>query len=236
MVQTFTLYDNPFSPYTQRVKIALTEANAEYTSVDIDLHNKPAWFTTKVNPEGKVPAVVYGPKFGAPEDPSPEATMLNESLIIVEFIAELFPESKLHPADLVQRARARLFISVVEQKLFEGFKNFIVIGESNESLLAGLEAVQACLPEMGFAVGEWSIADVAAAPFLIRTMMFLERDIGKFPVGEGPKTLEELQKPKYARLAKYIQDISTRPSVQATFSLEAEVQFWKEHLINRQRN
>ena len=91
-------------------------------------------------------------------------------------------------------------------------------GGSDATLLAGLEALQARLPATGFAVGEWSIADVAGAPVLIRIMTHLEHDVGKQAAGEGTKTLAELRKPKYARVMKYIEDVINRPSVQATWS------------------
>ncbi|KAI0747171.1 thioredoxin-like protein [Daedaleopsis nitida] len=223
-----TLYDHPTSPFTHRVTIALKEAKAEYTSIPIDLHDKPEWFATKVNPAGKIPALSYGGPKTAPEDPSSEAAILTESLVIVEFIAELFPESQLQPTDLVQRAKARLFITVIEGKIIDSYRAFFIRGESNETLLAGFEALQARLPATGFAVGDWSIADVAAAPILVRIMTHLENDIGKYPAGEGTKTLQELRKPKYARLMKYIEDSSNRPIIKSTFSKSANIEYWKK--------
>ncbi|KAI0747098.1 glutathione S-transferase [Daedaleopsis nitida] len=199
-------------------QITLYDHPAEHTSVPVDLQSKPVWFTSKVNPAGKVPALSYGGPKVSPEDPSPKATILTESLVIVEFIAELFPESKLLPTDLVKRANARLFDNIVEGKLVYGFVTFLIKGGSSESLFVALEALQARLPADGFTVGEWSIADVAAAPLIVRAMVLLKNDIGKHSPGEGNKILEELQKPKYARLAKYIKDVTNRPSVQSTYS------------------
>ena len=40
---------------TQRVRIALEEANAKYTLYTIDPQNKPLWYF-KINPLGKVSA------------------------------------------------------------------------------------------------------------------------------------------------------------------------------------
>ncbi|OBZ77478.1 hypothetical protein A0H81_02702 [Grifola frondosa] len=60
------------------VHIALHEAKADYTTVNIDLRNRPEWFAIKVNSAGKVPALAYGgPKVTG--EPSPEAFMLAES-------------------------------------------------------------------------------------------------------------------------------------------------------------
>ena len=49
-------------------------------------------------------------------------------------------------------------------------------------------------------------------------MILLENDMGKYPVGMGHKTLEELKTPKYAIILKYIEDVSNRPSVKETYS------------------
>ena len=50
-----------YSPYGHRVQIALEEANAKYTLQEVNTMNKPAYFTQKVNPLGKVhpQALVY---------------------------------------------------------------------------------------------------------------------------------------------------------------------------------
>ena len=77
----------------------------------------------------------------SPTEPSPESAKLAESLVIVEFIAELFPESKLHPTDLVKRARARHFITLVETKFEEAFHSFFAYGASYIVLLEALEAL-----------------------------------------------------------------------------------------------
>ncbi|KAI0747180.1 thioredoxin-like protein [Daedaleopsis nitida] len=224
-----TLYTHHYAPYPHRVRIALEEAKAEYTRVDVDIVNKPAWYTEKVNPAGKVPAITFVGPPASPENPSPNAVKLTESLVIVEFIAELFPSSKLHPADLVKRARARLFITIVETAFFNGFKALFIDGASNAGILAALEALQARLApaaeaeaEAVFAVGEWSIADVAVAPFLLRMRMMLEHEIGKYPMGEGRKTIEELETPKFARMKEYMEAVGSRPSVLATWN-EAQV-------------
>lgn len=137
--------------------------------------------------------------------------------MIIEFLAELFPESNLHPKDLVKRARARYLITIFDTNVFEGYKDFFFLGGPSTPLLDGLEAFQAVLPETGFAVGEWSIADIAAIPFLVRFAMLLENDLGNYPAGEGKKAFAELKSPRFARLWKYIQDAKQRPSLKASY-------------------
>ncbi|KAI0747099.1 thioredoxin-like protein [Daedaleopsis nitida] len=232
MAQTeqITLYGDFYSPFVHRVQIALEDAKAEYTLYPISPMHKPSWFVSKVNPTTtKIPAMTYGGPKTSPDEPSPESVKLTESLVMVEFIAELFPESKLHPADLVKRAQARLFISIVEAKLHDGFIKFFAAGSPNTVLLDAIEALQVRLPETGFAVGEWSIADISAVPTLLRFLALLERDFGKYPVGEGKKTLEELQKPKFARIMRYIAEAKEHPSVKKTWNEAGTMKVFKKN-------
>lgn len=202
-----------------QTEIALEEAKADYTKYQIDLQNKPEWYAPKVNPASKVPAIAYGGPSVPPDQPSPESVKLAESLILVEFVADLYPDSHLLPADPVQRARARFFIDVVSNKLVAAWGGLLRTGtpEAIQAFVQGIEAVQSLLPAQGFAVGEFSIADVAVAPFVARAHVVLENGIGAFEPGEGKKLLETLQQPRFARFQKYWADLQARPSFQATF-------------------
>ncbi|KAH9849004.1 thioredoxin-like protein [Lenzites betulinus] len=235
MVQAgqITFYTHVYSPYCHRVHIALEEAKADYTSFSINLMEKPAWYAEKVNPAGKIPAITYGGPKGNPENPPPEAARINESLIILEFLNDLFPEAKLLPTDPVLRAKARLFENTWDTKGFEGFRDFFFMYAKSEgaekTLLDGLEAVQARLPPTGFAVGEWSNADAAVGPFVVRGFMLLKNDLGTYPAGKGIKLYEELQGPKFARLRKYAEDVQERPSFKATWDEAAQLAIWSQN-------
>ena len=165
----------------------------------------------------QIPAITYGGPKHAPEEPSSEATPLIESMVIVEFLGELFPAANLIPRDPVLHAKARIFASIVDTKLLDGLREFFFLGGPVSGLLAGFEALQALLPPTGFAVGEWSTADIAAAPYLVRMLMLLEHEIGKYPVGEGKKTLGALREPKFARIMKYVEDAKAWPSFRDTW-------------------
>ena len=43
------LYSNKSCPWAQRSRIALLEAGVKYEEVEIDLTNKPEWYTAKIN-------------------------------------------------------------------------------------------------------------------------------------------------------------------------------------------
>lgn len=155
-----------------------------------------------------------------PDHPSPESIKLNESLVLVEFVADLYPESGILPKDPVLRAKARLFIDAVSNKLTQTQYKVINLGEgSAEDLVQAFEALQALLPAKGFVIGEFSIADIAVAPFLARLELLLANDLGAWPAGrgEGPKIIGLLQQPKLARIWEYWKELQTRPSFVATF-------------------
>ncbi|KAL7283926.1 hypothetical protein ACG7TL_001198 [Trametes sanguinea] len=233
MVQNgqITLYTNPNSAFCHRVEIALAETKADYTSYVVDLKNKPSWYAAKVNPVGKVPAITYGGPQAAPEAPAPESAKIAESLVILEFLADIFPEAPLLPADPVLRAQARLFIAATDRLLFGAFIAFFFkyTEGADQVFLDALEEVQRRLPPTGFAIGEWSNADISVAPLLVRFPFLLKHDLGKYPVGEGPKVLEILQGPRFARLMKYIHDLDQRPSVRSTWDESETLELWKQN-------
>ncbi|KAA1480035.1 hypothetical protein DENSPDRAFT_862107 [Dentipellis sp. KUC8613] len=218
--QEITFYTSKGCPHAQHVEIAFEEAGIHPTKYLIDLHNKPEWYLSKVNPAGKVPALAYGGPKVAPKNPSPESVKLAESLVLLQFIADLCPNAKLNPKSPVDRARARFFIDHISTKLLPSFYRYVLHGGSSDVPIKGLRSLQALLPPGGgFAVGpEFSIADAAVAPFLGRIELYLRTDIGKFPVGEGPKLYKQVfEGADFARLQQYWKDISTRPSFKATY-------------------
>ncbi|KAJ7484166.1 glutathione S-transferase [Mycena latifolia] len=205
MPEQITLYTAKMCPFAHRAELALAEAKADYSRFKIDLANKPEWYAPTVNPASKVPAIAYGGPHVSPDQPSPESEKIAESLILVEFIADLFPESGLLPKDPVQRAQARFFIDT-----------------SFDACWAGLDALQALLPaDKTYAIGdEYTAADIAVTPFLARMEVALKNDIGAYKPGEGIKAAEYFfSDARFARLVKYFETIKARESFGATFDV-----------------
>ncbi|KAI0651478.1 thioredoxin-like protein [Trametes meyenii] len=226
-----TFYTHVYSPNCHRVQLALDETKAEYTPYTVNLMEKPEWFAAKVNSVGKIPAITYGGPKTAPDEPSSESARINESLIIVEFLADLFPEANLLPSDPLLRAKARLFANVVETKVLDALKAFFFVyaDGAEKTLFEAFEALQARLPATGFAVGKWSTADIAAGPYLTRIYMLLKNDIGKYPAGKGAEVYIALQGPKFARLSKYIEDVKQYPSFKATWDEALQLSIWNSN-------
>jgi glutathione S-transferase len=196
--------------------------DVDFTRYEIDLKNKPEWYEPKVNPASKVPAIAYGgPKVPA-DQPSPSSTKLAESLILVEFIADLFPNSSLLPKDPVLRAQARFFIDTFTAKFTPANFAFQSGKAANaDAIFSAIEQVQALLPPEGLAVGDgkkFTIADAAVAPFFGRMELALKNDFGAYPEGEGKKVWEALQtEGRFERWRKYWADLKARDSFKATF-------------------
>ena len=96
MSAQLTLVSHDLCPYVQRAVIALAEKGVGFERVNIDLADKPAWFTA-LSPLGKVPLLKAG------DD------VIFESAVILEYLEETQPHP-LHPAQPLARARHRAAI------------------------------------------------------------------------------------------------------------------------------
>ncbi|VDB83127.1 unnamed protein product [Peniophora sp. CBMAI 1063] len=220
---------NKTSPWAHRVEIAFAEAGVEPAVGIISLQDKPEWFTSVVNPVTKqIPAIAYGgPKVPA-DQPSQESVKLTESIVLLEFLADIYPSANLLPKDPVQRAKARFFIEKVNSTLKPAWSEFQARKGPKDAFLTALEAVQALLPQSGFAIGEWSIADASVAPILGRVEVALREDIGSWAAGEGPATYKEVfEGQKFARLVKYWRDNQARESWKKSFNEAGYIEVMK---------
>ncbi|KAF8478281.1 glutathione S-transferase [Gautieria morchelliformis] len=219
-VVPITLYTCNICPYAARAQIALRESGAKFREYEIDLQNKPTWYQPKVNPASKVPAIAVGGPEVPADQPSSESIKLRESLAIIEWVADQFPQSALLPKDPLSRYRIRLFTETVSSSLVPAYTAFIFREGTGEALIKALESVQALLPEDAkYAVSnEFTNADVAAAPFLGRLELLLRTDTGVFAPGEGKKLHELLSTgSKFKKLWSYIQALKERESFKETF-------------------
>ena len=98
-----TLISHPLCPYVQRAVIALSEKQADYQRIDIDLRNKPAWFLA-LSPTGKTPLLKAG------------GQAIFESAVICEYLEDTLAPA-LHPADALERARHRAWIEFASATL-----------------------------------------------------------------------------------------------------------------------
>ncbi|KAH7925070.1 hypothetical protein BV22DRAFT_1195477 [Leucogyrophana mollusca] len=224
-----TLYRFKASLFSHVVELALLEAEAIYKVCEIDLLNKPEWFTARVNPAAKVPAITYGGPEAPPEDPSPLAEKITESSVILQFIADIYPESGLLPENPILRARVRFFIDSVTTKLTYPYLDFLSGLKTYASLLEGIDAIQELLPAAGeYAVGNtYTIADATIVPVAAWLMLTCQTEVGKFAPGEARKLGEELHGLRYARFLEYTRMMLERPSTKAVFDEGLVESVWR---------
>ena len=125
--------------------------------------------------------MTYGGPDVDPEDPSPLSAKITESNVILDFVADLYPDSGILPKDPVLRANVHFFIDATAKHIEAPAYAFLRGLEPYENVLKGIEFVQGLLEEgRDFAVGDhYTIADACISPPLARLKIITETDIGK---------------------------------------------------------
>ncbi|HET8751636.1 MAG TPA: glutathione S-transferase family protein [Gaiellaceae bacterium] len=187
-----TLYNAARCPYAARARIVLAEKGIEFEVVEIDLSDRPAWLYEK-NPAGRVPVL------------EEDGWVLPESVVIMEFLEERYPEPPLLPPDPADRAAVRLLV-FRDHELTDPYYAFRR-GEdgAGEQLDAALGRLDAALGERPFLGGtEYGLADIAYVPWLLRARDMLGVGLDGFPA-----------------LADWLARIEQRPAVAAETELVA---------------
>jgi glutathione S-transferase len=187
-----TLYDADRCPYCARVRIVLVEKGVPYETVVVDLQDRPAWIYEK-NPLGKVPVL------------EENDFVLPESVVIMEYLEERYPEPPLWPADPVERARGRLLVERFDRLS----RPYYALRRGDDDArarldteLAGLDSLLAGRP---FLTGsEFGLADAAYLPWILRAESMLGVDIEA-----------------HSALADWVERTRDRPSVAAETALLA---------------
>ena len=122
-----TLVSHDLCPYVQRAAIALHEKGVAFERVNVDLANKPDWFTA-ISPLGKVPLLRVGD------------AVIFESAVILEYLEET-QGNPLHPADPLKRAEHRAWIEFGSSILADIWGFYTAVDEA--TLQAKAEALTA---------------------------------------------------------------------------------------------
>jgi glutathione S-transferase len=176
-------------PYCVKVRIALAEKGLRYDERPIDLAHKPPDLA-RLNPANAVPVLIV------------DGAAIPESMVILQYLEDRFPERPLLPADPLGRARARLLHDRVTALLGQhSFK--LAKGTDDEKRAAGegakaaLAVLEREVPADGLLAGpDLTVADLALAPFMAR-----------IPAELRPSALG------LSRLARWEAAVMTRPSV-----------------------
>jgi glutathione S-transferase len=170
----------------------------------------------------QVPAIAYGGSQVPADEPSPDSVKIAESLVLIQFISDLFPDSGLLPKDPVAKAQIRFFLEFSGTKIAPVIHGFVTKGGPAEPVIEAYDIFQSLLPPVNqgkYLFGnKFTLADIAIAPFLGRFLVVaLKHGLGKFDKDDGKRVWDTLQGPTYERLWQYIKDISERKSWKDTF-------------------
>jgi glutathione S-transferase len=102
------LYSARACPFAHRSRLVLGEKGLKFELIEIDLANKPTWFSN-VSLYGKVPALEHA------------GQRIVESAIVNEYLEEVFPAPPLLPRDPAQRALARIWIDFANTRFAAAF-------------------------------------------------------------------------------------------------------------------
>jgi len=224
--QELILYSGWFCPFVQRVWIALEEKGIPYQYMEENPYHKDAEFL-KISPKGLVPALAYK---GQP---------VHESLVILEFLEEQYPETKpLLPKDAYDRAQVRLAIDLTSKSFVPQFFKLLQAQDADGQAKAR-EALYLTCQKYGDQVtgpfwggSEISLADVALIPWAGRLYVVVEHrefDLSKtnpkfeawvkhvLEVPSFKKTLSEKQ--HYSQIyARYLNNTAQSEAAKATRS------------------
>lgn len=104
------VYNMRLCPFAQRTILTLNAKQIDYEVINIDLVNKPEWLPTK-SIFGKVPTIEV-------ED----GVCICESLIIAEYLEEVYPEIPLISKDPIKKAYEKIIIEASEPIFVMYFK------------------------------------------------------------------------------------------------------------------
>jgi len=159
-----TLYSDPQSAYSHRVRMVLAEKNITVEIVDVD----PADLSEDVldlNPYGSLPTLVD------------RDLVLYDSSIIMQYLDERFPHPPLLPVDPVSRARSRQLMYRVERDwyILAGRIRAQTEKAANEARKQLAESLGAAAPVFGaksfFMCEEFTLVDCCIVPLLWRLPM-----------------------------------------------------------------
>ncbi len=210
-MSSIQVYSATACPYAHRTRLVLLEKNIPFELTEIDLQNKPAWFS-QISRYGKVPAIKHG------------NAEIYESAIINEYLDEVFPEPPLLPTDPGQRAIARIWIDYANTRFVTAFGKLLRGKDEAEQEQGRQELIESLLYIESEAFSKLS----GEGPHWFGQQLTLV-DLTFYPWFERFPTLESLRQfsiPEATpRLQQWWKTLRDRPSVR---SIENPVSFYLE--------
>ncbi|CAB3220071.1 unnamed protein product [Arctia plantaginis] len=112
------LYNMRFCPFAQRAALALIAKNIDFEVVNIDLIDKPEWLASK-SALTKVPALEIS-----------DGMSIYESLVVVEYLDDVYPQRRLIPQEPVTKAFDKILVEVCTPLIHSLFFKLVKTPES----------------------------------------------------------------------------------------------------------
>ncbi|XP_058109939.1 protein IN2-1 homolog B-like [Magnolia sinica] len=186
---TTRLYISYICPYAQRTWITRNYKGLQdkIKLVAIDLQNRPDWYKEKVYPGNKVPSLEHNNQ------------VIGESLDLVKYIDINFEGPALLPDDPAKKEFAEELLSYSDTFNSVNFRSLPreVLSDEVGAAYDHLESALSKFDDGPFFLGQFSVVDIAYAPFIERFQNFL-LELKKYDITTGrPKLaawIEELKK------------------------------------------
>ncbi|KAK8942776.1 hypothetical protein KSP39_PZI008889 [Platanthera zijinensis] len=187
---TTRLYISYTCPYAQRTWIARNYKGLQekIKLVAIDLQNRPAWYKEKVYSGNKVPSLEHNNE------------VKGESLDLLKYIDEHFEGPSLIPDDEEKKKFAEELLAYSDSFNGASYRDLPAKGDVSEEVEAAFNKIEEYLSKFydgPFFLGQFSVVDIAYAPFIERFQILLA-DLKNYDItNDRPKLalwIEEINK------------------------------------------
>ncbi|EAU31796.1 conserved hypothetical protein [Aspergillus terreus NIH2624] len=203
-----TLYTNHLCPWAHRAHIAIKELGLPYKEVIIDLEKPREPWYLEVNPRGLVPTISYN------------GTIIAESAIVTQLLADAHPSHLLPPSNTpegaIKRAQISFFVDTFVSKVLPHLFASMRSATDEERLAAGEALVAAIEKELepllypkGSGSGPFfhgseklTLAECLTGSFLLRLFTLAKPEYGLLSA-ELPGLLEK-RTPQFNKWAKAV--------------------------------
>ncbi|KAL4621328.1 hypothetical protein ACB092_06G219400 [Castanea dentata] len=176
---TTRLYISYTCPFAQRVWITRNCKGLQdkIKLVILDRENRPAWYKEKINSADKVPSLEHNNEFKG------------ESLDLIKYIDSHFEGPSLFPHDPDKKEFAEELLSYTDKFNKAVFSSFERDGNVAGAAFDYIETALSKFGDGPFFLGQFSLVDIAYAPFIERFQPFL-LDVKKYDIIAGRPKLE----------------------------------------------
>ena len=198
------LYSVPISTNVERVALALAHKGLAVEHVEVPYDDRAE--ILRVSGQELVPVLVA------------DGEVVSDSTVILEWLEVRFPDPPLYPREPARRAETRLFVdwfnrvwkrppNLIEAELERDDPDQELVARSVAELRASLDVFEALLDGRDHLLGEFSVADCAAFPFLKFGLLWTEDD----PYLFHALLRDNLRPDAHPRVAAWIRRVVERP-------------------------